>query len=259
MRHLALVLSLSVGLSASAQADFKPSPRQQVELGKRAATDLRKQERILPKTDIRVTTLKRVARRLLDTFSDGDKPWEYSFDVVESKEVNAFALPGGPVFFYTGLLEKMKSEDELAAVLAHELTHVRKEHWAYAYRDSMNRSLVLNIILMVGKANDNTANLAGIANELIFDLPFSRKHELEADNLGFDMMTAAGYNPNGMVKVFQTLKAEAKGGGPEWASTHPDDGRRIKNIEARVAKGGKYPALIPMELPKADPKTKKGD
>jgi len=251
----ALVAALALATSASADP-FKPSKNQQLDLGKRAAAQIRKEEKVLPTPDIRVQTLRRVARRLLNTFQDKESPWEYSFDVVESKELNAFALPGGPVFFYTGLLDKMKTEDELAGVLAHELTHVRKEHWAYAYRDSFKRDLILNLALILGKVNTNTARVAGLATELAFDLPFSRKHETEADNGGFDMMTAAGYNPIGMVQVFETLKKETKGGGPEWASTHPDDGRRIKNIQSRIEKTSRsFPASTPMSLPQTPKKT----
>src|SRR5437764_5414128 len=145
---LPLCAVLFAGAYVPAQADmFKPSKAQQVQLGKRAADELRRKERVLPSSDPRVQTLRRVGSRLLSTVRTSD-PWEFRFDVIDSKQVNAFALPGGPTFFYTGLLDKMKTEDELAGVLGLEMTHVLEEHWAYAYADSHKRNLLLNFALI---------------------------------------------------------------------------------------------------------------
>ncbi|CAN5356282.1 M48 family metallopeptidase [soil metagenome] len=243
-----VIVALAVAGSASAVDPFKPSQKQQIELGLRAAGDLRKQEKVLPSSDEKVKTLRRVGRRLLNTVDGKNEPWQYSFDVIDSKEVNAFALPGGPVFFYTGLLDKLKTEDELAGVLAHELTHVRREHWAYAYRDSQKRNLLLNLGLIFAHANRNVADLASISNNLLFDLPFSRSHESEADTGGFAMMVDAGYNPEGMADVFELLQKEAKGGNPpEFFSDHPNDKNRINKIREMIQeRGGSYPALKPL-------------
>jgi beta-barrel assembly-enhancing protease len=168
---------------------------------------------------------------------DGKDPWQYSFDVIDNKQVNAFALPGGPVFFFTGLLDRLSTEDQLAGVLAHELTHVRREHWAYAYRDSQQRALGINLLLIFTRANSNVAGLASIANDVLFELPFSRKHETEADEQGMDVMIKAGYNPDGIKEVFQIL-SKASGGGkpPEFLSTHPDDKNRVKKLGERIEK-----------------------
>src|SRR4051812_40966506 len=94
----AAVLALSLAVSAPAQFG-KPSKQQQVQLGLRAANELRSKEKVLPSYDDRVKTLRRVANRLLGTVDDQGQPWQYSFDVIQSKDVNAFALPGGPTFF----------------------------------------------------------------------------------------------------------------------------------------------------------------
>jgi len=249
-RVLPIVFALALGGAASVHADmFKPSKADQVKLGKRAADDLRKKEKILPASDERVRILRKVASRLLSVVDDGKDPWQYSFDVIQSKEVNAFALPGGSTFFFTGLLDRLSTEDQLAGVLAHELTHVRREHWAYAYADSQKRALGLNLVLIFTKANSNVGNLASISNDLLFDLPFSRKHEKEADEGGFDMMVKAGYNPNGMKEVFQMLSKVGGGGKqPEWLSDHPDDKNRIKNMQDRIDKlsDKKFPPQKPL-------------
>lgn len=247
---LPLAAALALGATSPAFADaFKPSQSQQIELGQRAADELRHKEKVLPSSDPRVRLVRRVGRRLLDTIQDKES-WEYSFDVIQSPEVNAFSLPGGPTFIYTGLLDKLKTEDELAGVMGHELTHVRKEHWAYGYRDSQKRNLLLNLGLIVLHANDAAANLAGVTNDLVFELPFSRKHESEADMGGFDMMVAAGYNPKGMVDVFAMLRDEAKTGKvPEFFSDHPDDGNRIKKIQSRIdASNQAFPAERPIGI-----------
>ncbi|MEQ1932646.1 MAG: M48 family metalloprotease, partial [Fimbriimonadaceae bacterium] len=133
MSRFVLIASLSLSLGVAHADMFKPSKAEQVKLGQQAALEIRKKEKILPATDPRVIMLRRIGERLLKSVDDSKEPWKYSFDVVDSKEINAFALPGGPVFFFTGLLNKMKTEDELAGILGHELAHTRREHWAYAY------------------------------------------------------------------------------------------------------------------------------
>jgi predicted Zn-dependent protease len=234
-----------------AQADiFKPGKGDQVKLGLRAAADLRKNENVLPDTDPRVITLRRIAKRLMSTFDDSKEPWQYTFDVIESKEVNAFALPGGPVFFYTGLLEKMTTEDEIAGVMGHELTHVRKEHWAYSYRDSMKANGILTIASIFG-APSGLLQAGAITNEMLLETGFSRKHEKEADEGGFNMMTAAGFNPEGMARTFETLKSLSGDKPPEFLSTHPDDGKRVAFIRELAKKSKKtYPDETPLDLRK---------
>lgn len=238
MNSLLALFALST-MNPSADDIFRPSKSEQVTLGKRVAVEVRKEEKVLPATDERVRTLRRVAQKLLEANPDPpNTPWEYSFDGIDSKQVNAFALPGGPVFFYLGLIDLMLTEDQLAAVLAHELTHVRKEHWAKAYADSQKRSLALTLVLILTRANRTISGIADIANDVVLTLPFSRKHETEADDVGYEMMVAAGYNPQGMADVFKILREASSGGKPpEFLSTHPDDKNRIKRVEERIAKG----------------------
>lgn len=152
------------------------------------------------------------------------------------------------MFVYTGLLSKFKTEDELAGVLGHELTHVRKEHWSYQYADSMKRNLGLTALLLIFRANNTVSNLASISNQVLFDLRYSRQHETEADNVGTDCMVAAGYNPQGMADTFRMLAEVAgKGTPPEFLSDHPSDKRRVQNIEDRIKTlPGPFPPLIPL-------------
>ena len=248
------VAAYAIGI---ANAQFKPSQAEQIKLGKQAADSIRKKEKVLPESDVRVQTLRRVAKRILDAFPPADPkskpaPWTFTFDVIASKEINAFALPGGPTFFYTGLLERMKSEDELAAVIGHELTHVRREHWANAYNESQRREIGFALLSMFKIGGRDLQQAASIATELTYDLPFSRRHETQADEEGMECMVRAGFNPKGMVDTFEMLrKAVSNGGTPEWANTHPDDKNRIKHIQERIDKMNRtFPPLTPMTLPK---------
>lgn len=237
---LPALLALSWGAAGTAQADWlKPSKAEQVKLGQRAAEDIRKEEKVLPASDWRVETLRRIANDLLKSLPESAKkePWQYSFDVIESKDVNAFALPGGPVFFYTGLFDLLKTEDQVAGILAHELTHVRKEHWASAYADYQRRQLGLAAILIFLQPNDTLTNVLSIGNDLILGLPYSRRNETEADEQGVDLMVKAGFNPEGLADAFHILQEQSKGQKPpEFLSTHPDDKNRIQRIQDRAAK-----------------------
>ncbi|MBX3110640.1 MAG: M48 family metalloprotease [Fimbriimonadaceae bacterium] len=238
--------------ASSAMADpLRPSIADQIKIGKDAAAQVRKKEKVLPATDGRVKELRRLGKILVDLIpakEKKEKPFEYTFDVVDSKEVNAFALPGGPIFFYTGLLDKLKTEDEVVGILGHEMTHIRNQHWASAYADNLKRKIGILALLTIIRANDSIADLAGAADTVFGSLPYSRKHESEADSVGYDLMVEAGYNPQGMADVF-TLLAKQGSGGPEFLSTHPDSGNRVKAIEKRIKDSGvTFPPQRPRKL-----------
>jgi predicted Zn-dependent protease len=231
---IALGLALTFGVGGTVSyAQFKPSAQDQVRLGQEAAADIRKKERVLPQNDSRVVLLNQVARRLLSTIDTSREPWRYSFDVIDSKDVNAFAFPGGPVFFYTGLLDKLKTEDQLAGILAHEMTHIRQEHWAKSYNDAQKRNILVNLGLILFRANRTIGDVAGLVNGL-YTLKYSRGAETEADDRGFDMMVKADYNPQGMVDVFKILKAAGGSKAPEILSSHPTDDARIRRMEEKA-------------------------
>ncbi|HVL37951.1 MAG TPA: M48 family metalloprotease, partial [Fimbriimonadaceae bacterium] len=218
-------LALTLGTALPAEAQFKPGKADQIKLGRQASQQVRQKERVLPSHDPRVQTLRRVADRLLSTVSPNprDEPWEYTFDVIDNKQINAFALPGGPIYFYTGLLDRLQTEDQLAGILAHEIMHIRNEHWASAYNDNQKRQLGIGVLLTLLRANRTAFDIAGVADTLVFTLPYSRRHETEADERGMDMMIRAGYNPMGMADVFRILDQAAGGGrAPEFLSSHPD-------------------------------------
>jgi len=246
-----MLLALTLGGASVASADpFRPGIKDQIDLGKRAAAQVRKEEKVLPASDARVKELRRIGNKLVNLIpaqERKDKPFEYTFDVISNKEVNAFALPGGPIFFNTGILEQLKTEDALAGILAHEITHIRNQHWASAYADNTKRQLGITVLLTLLNAGSTAFDIAGVSDALLFSLPYSRKHESEADDVGYDLMVQAGYNPQGMADMFKMLiKLNGSRKNEEFMSTHPDSANRLKSVEARIKKESRrFPSQRP--------------
>lgn len=247
-RSTLLIAAAVIAAPASAQFVSRPSVATQIKLGRQAAADVRKQMRVLPDNDARVRMVRRIGARLVRTLPAND-PWEYSFDVVEDKSLNAFALPGGPTFINTGLLDRLTNEDEIAGIFGHEITHVRQQHWASREKVSQERNLLGLLAGAIFRVNPNVLQGASILSG-INQLQFSRRDESKADDSGVDMMIAAGFNPTGMVRVFEILAGDKKGGGqPEFLRTHPDDGKRQSRIRARITKNSRsFPAPTPIPV-----------
>jgi len=175
--------------------------------------------------------MQRIAARIFPlAHRDFDVPYEVK--VIDSKEVNAFALPGGPIYFYRGLIELAESDDEIAAVLAHEATHVSKHHSARQITDAQGKSTIAQLLL--GGAGDLVQILANIGLTLD-QLKYSRDDESQSDEVGFKYLTEAGYAPEAMATFFRKMAAKSRGGGPEWLSSHPLNRKRIEAAERRAA------------------------
>ncbi len=231
---------LALALASSTWADpFRPSVKDQIALGQRAKATVEKEMKVLPETDVRVVEMRQIGAELVARIPEKerkDRPFQYTFDVVDDPELNAFALPGGPIFFNSGLLNRLTTRDQVAGILAHEIIHVRNQHWASSYADNQKRRLGLGIVLTVLGAGDVVFDLASVADTVLFTLSYSRKHESEADSWGYDLALRTGYNPKGLIEVFDVLKAGGGGGGPEWLSTHPDTTRRQKALTDRLSR-----------------------
>ena len=224
-------------LSEEAHADiFRPSTQDQMRLGDQAAAQvLQKYPEV---KDSRAREFASVGQKLVNALDPTKErgPWNYSFQMVDSKEINAFALPGGHMFMFTGLMDRIKSPSELAAVTGHEMTHVRKQHWANAAAAQKKRELFLAGLLSVTHASQTWQSLAGGAEQL-YTLRFSRGEEDQADAGGLQNMAEAGFNLHGMLDLFNTLQQATGGrsGGPEFLSDHPLTTARIKHTEQRIA------------------------
>lgn len=158
---------------------------------------------------------------------------DYQFYVVNSSEINAFALPGGPVFMTRGILLKMDKESEIAGVLAHELGHINARHHIEFLEKSYGMSIIISILgiaLQDSKYSSAVMSLAQVSAGLL-QLKFSREQENEADELGVRFSYQAGYDPRGLLSMFEKFKAMEKGESIEWLSTHPLPDTRIKNVQ----------------------------
>lgn len=160
--------------------------------------------------------------------------WE--FNLVKNDEVNAFCMPGGKIVVYEGLMKLVSSDDELAVVLGHEIAHAVAKH----SNERISQQLLAQYgaqLLSKGLENKSTAiqtvagQVYGIGTQYGVVLPFSRKHETEADYMGLVLMTIAGYNPDKAVTFWQKMAANGQGSVPEFMSTHPSDSRRISDIQ----------------------------
>jgi predicted Zn-dependent protease len=164
-------------------------------------------------------------------------PW--SFKVVDDPMVNAFALPGGFIFVTRGIMAALNSEAELAGVLGHEIGHVTARHSA----SQLSRQQLQQIGLGVGSIlSEDVASVAGVLSVGLglLNLSYSRGDESQSDELGVRYMTRAGYDPNALVGVFQTLALSSGGEGrvPGWAATHPDPANREEDIREIIAAAG---------------------
>jgi predicted Zn-dependent protease len=256
-------IALVVGANAQL---FKPSRADQIKAGKEYAAKIRKENRVLPDSDSRVKLLREIGRRFLNARTPNEirrEPWQFSFDVIDSKEVNAFAIPGGPVFFFTGLIDKLTTVDEISGVMGHELTHVRREHWASSVAAQQTRGLGLAALGAIFGASQRQMDIASIINQVGFNLEASRGQEKEADQYGFDFDLKAGYNPQGMIDVFDMFrKMKGSGASVEFLSTHPDDKNRIATLTRKLSdykKNGKITYLPPQTpLPFETPAMRSG-
>jgi predicted Zn-dependent protease len=160
----------------------------------------------------------------------GGGTWEVR--TFEDKAVNAFALPGGKIGVFTGLLKVATTADQLAAVIGHEVAHVIAGHSAERVSASMAEQLGVGV---ASAATGVDAQMLGIASQVFLTLPYSRAHESEADLLGMDYMAKAGFDPRASIQLWQNMR-KASGGDkpPQMLSTHPSDETRIRQLEQRL-------------------------
>jgi predicted Zn-dependent protease len=184
----------------------------------------------IPDTTIR-NYVSELGHELAELSERPDLPWE--FTVLDSEIVNAFALPGGKVFFTRGLLSKMNNEAQLVGVLGHEIGHVTAQHAG----QQISRQLALaGIVAGIGYATEEDIwpILAGTGAQL-YGLQYGRSHESQSDVLGVRYMVRAGYDPQALVQVMEIFKAEAGGSHPpEFLSTHPLPDTRINELQELI-------------------------
>ena len=184
------------------------------------------------------TQLKRVqaiTKRLIPqttVFRPDAGQWDWEVNVISSKELNAWCMHGGKIAVYTGIIEQLKlTDDELAAILGHEMAHALREH----SREQLSQSVATDFTLNVGAAllglGAGTANVAQVGTDLMLKLPNSRAHETEADRIGVELAARAGYDPRAALSLWRKMGAASGGGsGAAWLSTHPSNEQRTQDL-----------------------------
>lgn len=172
--------------------------------------------------------------------SDEIKEFAWEFNLVKSDEINAFCMPGGKIVVYEGLMKLVSSDDELAVVLGHEVAHAVAKHSNERISQQMLTQYGAQILgQTLSQKSEIVQTIAGtvygVGAQYGVTLPFSRKHETEADYMGLILMTMAGYNPDKAVTFWQKMSASSDGKVPEFMSTHPSDARRISDIQKELS------------------------
>ncbi len=251
-----LVASLAMSivlmpLSAFAQSTGIPLARnkytvqQDVQLGRQAADEIRRQLPLLNENSEADRYVENVGRRLVAAIPrEYQQPaFNYRFDVVNARDINAFALPGGPMFVNRGMIEAAHNESEMAGVMAHELSHVILRHGTAQATEAQSAKYQLPAIggaILGAIIGGNLGSVVAQGTQLgvgAYFLRYSRNYERQADLLGAQIMARAGYDPRDLANMFRTIERESgDSSGPEWLSSHPNPGNRYESIMQEAAR-----------------------
>ena len=220
----------------------KFTPEQDVKLGLEAAAEARQQLPVIHDREVS-GYLTGVGERLVAAAPPelNHPAYEYSFTCVNLREINAFALPGGPMFVNRGMIDAAGLEGEMAGVMAHELAHVLLRHGTANITKAQSPGIQLGALAgaIAGAIIGGTAG-AVVADGTQFGLgtlmlKYGRDYERQADLLGAQIMARAGYDPRDLARMFERIQQQGGGGGPEWLSSHPNPGNRTEYIEQEAA------------------------
>ena len=196
------------------------------------------QKNLLNRDPAQVQRVRQIANRLIPptaVFRNDAPGWRWEVNVITSGEINAWCMPGGKIAVYTGIIEKLKlNDDELAAVMGHEMAHALREHGREKAGQAMGVGLAAAVGGAIGAYYGMDAsvgqNIIGTVGDLAFMRPNSRGMEQEADRIGVELAARAGYNPHAAVSLWEKMERVAGGGVPQWLSTHPSHSSRIAEL-----------------------------
>jgi beta-barrel assembly-enhancing protease len=229
------------------------SQEQEVALGLQAAPQMAEQFGGLHPDANLQSLVKGTGHRIAQQSAVNSSAYEFSFNLLRDPEtVNAFALPGGPIFVTAALLGRLETEAQLAGILGHEIGHIVARHSAEHMAKSQLAQLLVGAVGVAATDEEHpgrgqqAAAVAAFVSQMV-TLRYGRKDELESDRLGVRLMSEAGYDPRAMLSVMRILAESSKGGRPpEFLSSHPNPGNREEEIEAAIAE--RYPQGVPAEL-----------
>jgi predicted Zn-dependent protease len=194
-----------------------------------------KAKNALNKDPAQVERVRRVANRLMPVtgaFRPDAPKWGWEINVLESPEVNAWCMPGGKIAVYSGLIEKLQlTDDELAAIMGHEIAHALREHSREQISQKAATGLAVGVASAVFGLGDVGSQLGNMVADVTFNLPRSRNDEVEADRIGVELAARAGYDPRGAVAVWQKMLKNTSGGPPQFLSTHPSSESRLRDLQ----------------------------
>jgi predicted Zn-dependent protease len=193
-----------------------------------------------------------IANRLITQtayFRDDTQKWNWQLSLINAPILNATCAPGGKITFYTGIIDQLNlNDDEIAAIMGHEIAHALREHGRERLSQAMAQNTITSIALAAAGGYGAQINAANQVAQYVLVLPNSRQHESEADAIGIELAARAGYNPRAAISVWQKMMKATKGKNPpEFLSTHPSGETRIEQLSALM------PAVEPLyrDAPKA--------
>ncbi len=187
-----------------------------------------------------VARVRAIAQRLIPAtgaFRPDAPKWAWEVNVITSNDVNAWCMPGGKIAVYTGLIERLKvTDDELAAVMGHEIAHALREHGRERASQAAGQSLLLGIGGALLGLGGGSMQLANIVADVTFNLPNSREDEVEADRIGVELAARAGYDPRAAITLWQKMGQAGGGAPPQFLSTHPSAENRQSDLTGYAAR-----------------------
>lgn len=187
-----------------------------------------------------VARVNTIAKRLIPATAAfrADAPkWAWEVNVITSGDVNAWCMPGGKMAVYTGLIEKLKiTDDELAAVMGHEIAHALREHGRERMSQAYAQQIGLTVVGAALGLGQGGMQLAQIATDVTFNLPNSREHEIEADRVGIELAARGGYDPRAAVTLWQKMGQVGGSAPPQFLSTHPAPQNRARDLTEYAAR-----------------------
>jgi len=197
---------------------------------------------LAPANHPQLIRLRAIAAKIVpfsQRFNSRARQWQWEVNLIDSRQINAFCMPGGKIAFYTGILDALKlTDDEVAVVMGHEIAHALREHARERMAKSQLTQLGASVLGELIGGGRYTGAFQWGGN--LLSLKFSRDDESEADIVGLDLAARAGFDPRAGVTLWQKMTAANKGAPPAWLSTHPAGAERIREIEKRL------PEVLPL-------------
>jgi len=195
---------------------------------------------LLNRNAAEVDRVRTISRRLIaktPVFRPDAGSWQWETNVIGSNEVNAWCMPGGKIAVYTGLIERLRpTDDELAAVMGHEIAHALREHGRERASQVMAQSVAIGILGAATGMSGAATDLSQVVLDVTLNLPNSRAFETEADRIGVELAARAGYDPRAAISLWQKMGSLGKGEPPQFLSTHPSHASRISDLKVYAAR-----------------------